>query len=178
MSVRKLYAFLALSVFVFGAGAVSAKTPDGQTPAVETVCDNETGAAFGLCNAYCEAHDCTDPNQRSSDNSCNQLRENFMKHTGRLPPCEITCPCPALVTLFADIESGSVAVEQCIIYPTFIFVSVQGDGFVTINDGEPATCSANDGPPFVELNPTERLVCRVKLRQAVESRGVPCRPPE
>ncbi len=47
-----------MTTFLFAAGLVlavplvaSAQTPDGETPAVETVCDGESGAAFGLCNA-------------------------------------------------------------------------------------------------------------------------------
>lgn len=50
--------------------AALAKTPDGRTPAEETVCDGEVGAAYGLCNAYCEAMDCDDPNHRASDQGC------------------------------------------------------------------------------------------------------------
>ena len=43
---------------VFAAVPVMALTPDGKTPAEETVCEGLSGAAFGLCNAYCEAMDC------------------------------------------------------------------------------------------------------------------------
>ena len=32
-------------------------TPDGMPPSQETVCDGLSGAAFGLCNAFCEAQD-------------------------------------------------------------------------------------------------------------------------
>lgn len=38
----------------------TAKTPDGKTPAEETVCDvlrDATPGLYGLCVAYCEAHD-------------------------------------------------------------------------------------------------------------------------
>lgn len=41
-----------------GAPATWARTPAGQTPAIEDLCDIESGAAFGLWNAYCEARDC------------------------------------------------------------------------------------------------------------------------
>ena len=46
---------------MFG-GAASAKTPDGVTPAAEDVCDplkarGMTKGLYGLCVAYCEAHD-------------------------------------------------------------------------------------------------------------------------
>src|SRR5512139_1225383 len=69
-------------------GALSAKTPDGAPPSQETVCSGLTGAAFGLCNAYCEAQDC-DVHPRPS---CDQLRENFVRITGSSTfPCDAVC---------------------------------------------------------------------------------------
>ena len=69
---------------------VHSKTPDGLTPAVETVCDDAglTGAAWGLCNAYCEAMDCDSPNTRASERACECVLENFRKASGGInPPC-------------------------------------------------------------------------------------------
>src|SRR5512139_705262 len=69
-------------------GALSAKTPDGAPPSQETVCSGLTGAAFGLCNAYCEAQDC-DVHPRPS---CPVLRRNFEKLTGSAVfPCDQRC---------------------------------------------------------------------------------------
>src|SRR5215471_18223362 len=66
----------------------SAKTPDGMPPSQETVCSGLTGAAFGLCNAYCEAQDC-DVHPRPS---CEQLRRNFERVTGSdVFPCDLFC---------------------------------------------------------------------------------------
>ena len=61
-------------------------TPDGVPPADETSCDGMTGAAHGLCVAYCEANDCElDPNSQE----CNELRANFAKITGSTSfPCD------------------------------------------------------------------------------------------
>jgi hypothetical protein len=169
---------LVLSTLVLGAGDASAKTPDKKPPSQETVCDNETGAAFGLCNSYCEARDCGDPNQHASDRSCEVTRQKFEKLTGRPLPCTLTCPCPGLLKLFADITSGAVPVQDCIAYKNMIFVFTATGDFALVDDGPPAECSVNRQPPFVDLTETERLVCRVQLRQAVESRGGKCRPPE
>ena len=166
------------SVLLIGCFQAFAKTPDGQPPSVETVCDNETGAAYGLCTAYCEAKDCGDPNQHASDTACEANRRNFEKKTGRPIPCEITCPCSGLVELFGRITTGAVVVDQCIDYGFLLFVSTQGGAFVTVENGPPAACSANDQPPPVILTDIERLVCRVALRKAVEAQGVMCRPPE
>ncbi len=83
-----------MTTFLFAAGLVvgvplvaSAQTPDGQTPAVETVCDGESGAAFGLCDAYCEAMDC-DNLPEASLYACERVRSTFNRLTGRDVPCE------------------------------------------------------------------------------------------
>ena len=67
---------------------LSAKTPDGVPPSQETVCSGLTGAAFGLCNAYCEAQDC-DVHPRPS---CAHLKRNFERITGSsVFPCDLFC---------------------------------------------------------------------------------------
>jgi hypothetical protein len=68
-------------VLLFGpASAVAKKTP--------TVCDDLSGKAYGLCNAYCEALDCDwDPN--ASERACESLRSNYSSLTGGSEfPCE------------------------------------------------------------------------------------------
>lgn len=79
---------LAAVVISFAAGSALAKTPDGMPPSEETVCSGLSGAAFGLCNAYCEAQDC-DVHARPS---CPVLRRNFEKITGSpVFPCDQAC---------------------------------------------------------------------------------------
>lgn len=74
--------------------AVAQGTPDWMTPAEETICDGETGAAYGLCNAYCEAMDCDSPNAQASATACTKVKDKFANITGRpFLPCE-TCPPP------------------------------------------------------------------------------------
>jgi len=77
-------------------GASLAQTPDGQTPAMETVCDVESGAAFGLCNAYCEAMDCETANPAASATACGKVRDQFKRIAGHDMPCENACPCQAI----------------------------------------------------------------------------------
>lgn len=50
-------------------------TADGLTPAVEDICTkwDFTGKALGLCNAYCEAMDCDDPNPQASAQACDRV---------------------------------------------------------------------------------------------------------
>lgn len=173
---RKL--LLVLSIGFLLAGTVGAKTPDGQPPSVETVCDNETGAAFGLCNAYCEAMDCDSPNHHASDQGCASVKRNFEKKTGRPLPCEATCPCGGLLPLFADIVSGAATVTLCIADATLVSVVTDSGAFSVVFAGPPPFCSDNAEPPFVELTATEELVCRAALREAAARQGIPCETPE
>lgn len=74
-------------------GAAVARTPDGRTPAEESVCDVLSGAPFGLCNAYCEATDCGDGVNNANEQACQSLRNNWTKHTGLEEfPCECVEP--------------------------------------------------------------------------------------
>ncbi len=70
-------------------------TPDDDPPSVETVCDGESGAAFGLCNAYCEAMDCDlGEEANASPTACGKVRDRYMQLTGEDLPCEASvCPC-------------------------------------------------------------------------------------
>jgi len=72
-----------------------AQTTDGITPAEEMVCDELTGRAFGLCNAYCEALDCDvrEQNLLAPLPECDALRNNYMKLTASsVFPCDASCP--------------------------------------------------------------------------------------
>ena len=77
---------LFVSLSTFGLTAV-AKTPDGQTPAEETVCDvlqSGTPGLYGLCIAYCEAQDLNDINFDDLENSKKsaphrRILENYQK---------------------------------------------------------------------------------------------------
>jgi hypothetical protein len=94
---------LACTLLLLASGAALAQTPDGLPPALETVCDAESGSAFGWCNAYCEAMDCeladdgdplTEPT--ASATACGKVRTKFEQATGRGLPCEQaadSCPC-------------------------------------------------------------------------------------
>ncbi|HET9766068.1 MAG TPA: hypothetical protein VFS60_04440 [Thermoanaerobaculia bacterium] len=179
MSCRR--SIVLLLALVAAALPMSAKTPDGEPPSVETVCDNETGAAFGLCNAYCEAMDCDSPNHHASDQACASVRKNFEKKTGRPIPCEVTCPCFGLLPLFAQLQDESATAVRCEIASEFIIVTTDNGPFaavITATEERPHhQCTVNDAGPFVDLTDAERLVCRVGLRQAAEAQGITCLPP-
>jgi hypothetical protein len=68
-------------------------TPDGETPAAETVCDGLEGAQFGLCNAYCEAMDCDSANPNANATACAKVRERYLEKGGDESRLSCGCPC-------------------------------------------------------------------------------------
>jgi len=83
-----------------------AKTPDGQPPSVETVCDGYHGAAFGLCNAYCEAMDCDFDPHHAADPACTRVRDHFLRITG-----EAAMPCEGCPTYTCTDAGGALTVD-------------------------------------------------------------------
>ena len=85
-----LFALFALVLLAtLAPGTAVASTPDGETPAVEDVCADESGAAFGLCNAYCEAMDCElgfdgEPYPHASQTACLKVEARYLQITGRV----------------------------------------------------------------------------------------------
>jgi hypothetical protein len=88
---KLLFILLACSISVTIVPWGFAQTPDGETPALETVCDGLEGQAFELCEAYCEAQDCDEyPDQ----NSCTVLKRNYARVTGiDYLPCDTIACC-------------------------------------------------------------------------------------
>ena len=95
---RNLLNILFFVLLASFAGIALAQTPDGDPPAVEDPCEAPwiNGAAFGLCNAYCEAMDCecrerTDCEPHANDRACDRVRDRFIQLTARDLPCEAFC---------------------------------------------------------------------------------------
>jgi hypothetical protein len=174
---QKSLCVLALALLVAVAPA-AAKTPDGMPPSEETICDGQVGAAYGLCNAYCEAMDCGHPNQQASNTACARVRDNFIKHAGVPPPCDVTCPCPESLPLFAAFVNGTEPIEECFITPVTISVVSEEEEFSIVVNAEEGFCSDNGLPPFVPLDADQALVCRLLLRDSAARDGVACVPPE
>lgn len=162
-------AFLVLAI------PAMASTPDGQTPSEETICDDQSGAAYGLCTAYCEAMDCDSAAPHASATACSRVGSKFLQFTGNPVPCDVSCPCPEALPLFAAFVSGTETIEACIsgegmtnVGNASAFVSVMADN----------TCSDNGQAPFIQLTVAEANACRELLRQASVSTGVVCMTPE
>ncbi len=140
---------------LFGAVAATAQTPDWMTPADETICDMETGAAFGWCNAYCEAMDCdlandndplTEPS--ASQTACDKVRDKFIQTTGEDLPCEVDCPCYDLDPTFMAVVDGDFPAGVC-------FDPAFGDNAVFICDDS----DCEDGAAAVLGDPGEVSLC-------------------
>jgi hypothetical protein len=104
------FVFMSVVAICFAAaGALLAKTPDGQPPSTETGCATLSGSARGLCNAYCEAQDC-DVHPRPS---CERLRTQFQRASGQSTfPCDrVACGDAAAPTCDGDCPNDEVCVS-------------------------------------------------------------------
>jgi hypothetical protein len=173
---------LTFALLLICTGAALAQTPDGETPAEETVCDSETGAAYGLCNAYCEAMDCETDNPNASATACSRVQDKFQQITGRDLPCEVPqvrCPCndPAVNATFAALVAGQITITACdhsgFSPGTRVTYNSSAQAFGGVERGQPL-CGTSS--PSHRLFPTleEALVCSDLLAQAAANQGVPC----
>ena len=84
-----------IALILICTGSAMAADP-GPLPPPEEACANETGAAYGLCNAYCEAMDC-DGEPEASATACSKVQDKYTQITGHGLPCGAAdCPCSAL----------------------------------------------------------------------------------
>jgi hypothetical protein len=166
--------FLTLSLLCLGTGAALAKTPDGQTPALETVCDMETGAAYGLCNAYCEAMDCETDDPSASATACSKVGNKYRQLTGHDLPCEVSCPCadPSISIAFSDALDGDLTITSC----QNIFGGTQVNNFDVraINFIAGPECGLTNGGSSLPISLEQLQVCSTLLQQAAADQGVTC----
>lgn len=171
---------LCFALLVLCAGAALAQgTPDLMTPAQETVCNSETGAAFGLCNAYCEAMDCESANPQASATACSKVKTKFTNITGHALPCETcpppppgtTCPCVDAFADFNTVLNGTALL--CVENGTFIAKQIN------FSDAIAASCSAaspfgvfcgaetrTGGLQILNVSPEEGQACVQLIRQS------------
>lgn len=169
---QKYLCILALVLLAFAIPAV-AKTPDGQTPSQETICDSYSGAAFGLCNAYCEAMDCDSPAPHASATACSKVGSHFQRITGSNLPCNATCPCTAL-PLFAAFANGTATISECVSGGGMANVGGPNGAFVSVGEN---SCSENGGVAL-SISTNEADFCRQLLRDAAAAQSVVCVQPE
>lgn len=126
-----------------------AGTPDGQTPAEETVCDGYHGAAYGLCVSYCEARDCDDPAKHAADRACAVTEKKFLSLTGLTEmPCTTqgpTCTIDAQDDIYYLNDPGSLpftVLENDVVTPAGAHATVTA---ATPTDHVTVTDLANGG---------------------------------
>jgi hypothetical protein len=76
-----------------------------------SVCDGEQGAAYGLCNAFCDAMDCDGDDPQASATACNKVQSKFEQVTGHAPPClepQLSCVCIEALPNFLAVLSAPV----------------------------------------------------------------------
>jgi len=174
-----------LMSFLFVTVVSAEGTPDGYPPAKESICDFESGAAYGLCNAYCEAMDCDSDTPNANDSACQKVSGKFTQVTGRDVPCAV--PCPVLgtpdgdFTTFKRLISEPYLISRCALHPAW----PPQDGYIVYEDPLNFTPSAaiwysgttfwaGDDSGQVPINDVQYEACRIKLNDAVNMSGVVC----
>ena len=110
--------------------ASTAGTPDGMPPAIESICDEEEGAAFGLCNAFCEAMDCETDNPQASATACDKVKSKYQQITGQEPPClQQRCVCNELLPGY--LAAASAPINHCADIPADGFFGLLTNGGAT-----------------------------------------------
>ncbi len=162
MSRSSVFAPILGAFGILASGPALAQTADGSTPAVETVCDSQVGAAFGLCNAYCEAMDCDSLDPQASEAACASVYGRFENITGMAPPCENICPCQLSTFLETEFNTqqqwqcfdqsfgttDATSIQHAFVDPTADLASV---GFTATATGGSGVCNYSRLPGQIDL---------------------------
>lgn len=151
----KTHLTLTFCLLLLTAGAALAQTPapipNGSWPFENTVCDDQTGAAYGLCLAYCEAMECdlaNDLNSETAPNApfrtCNKVRNVFKRIAGDDMPCECPCWDDPNLPLWSEYLAGEAEPDACFLdadvcaiagAPPEFCTPPQGDAHLIVFDG-------------------------------------------
>jgi len=114
MNILASVGFVMLTGLVLVTGSATASTPDGETPANETICDGlkadgVTKGLYGLCVAYCEAQDLDVAGDKDPPNS--KILGNYRKKMNAgdpdMPCVAAPCPCWEAAEIQAIADSGA-----------------------------------------------------------------------
>lgn len=164
---------IALLLVCTGTGAALAQTPDDLPPARETVCDAETGAAYGFCNAYCEAMDCESDAPNASATACGKVRSKFENVTGRDVPCGLSCPC----TSITEFNTYLATLPNCVDAGDFVILFEVAPFTSPAVAAAPEVCGVavdSESEVFLPITPEESALCIQLLRDTITSRGLTC----
>jgi len=163
---------LFLALLLLCAGAALAQTPDP--------CGNETGAAYGLCNAYVAA-ECQAATPRASDVACSRIAAKFKQITGRDLVSKFACPCAGI----AGFDNIVANFGYCLDEGDRFFASIAPLSTET-TDGAFANFEANfcgysaSQPPSSEtlsITQEQAKACVNLLRATAANRRVTCQGP-
>ena len=171
-----LILFSALLLICTGAGFAQG-TPDNLPPALETVCDAETGAAYGLCNAYCEAMDCETDAPSASATACDKVRTKFENIAGHNVPCEAAaCPCTSIPEYNAILAGANFCYDGGNVM--YLWIGPENPGIAPYVANYSVVCGYVDhvGNNVIALptTPEQAEACFQLGRDAAASRGVTC----
>ena len=193
-TVRSFISYILLGMFIPSV-VMSGGTPDGFPPAKESICDFENGAAYGLCNAYCEAMDCDAelPDvPAASSTACQKVAAKFNNITGESLPCEHVHPCPLLgakhFDTFTKLVSYPYPIEDCVILSApenrhELYVYEYASSFIPVAavwESTGWTGSNDDGTivpgPVLKFNNIDEYdACYELLQTAVDMNSLTCR---
>jgi hypothetical protein len=169
----KAHLALFLAPLLLCTGAALAQTPDP--------CGNETGAAYGLCNAYVAA-ECQTATPSASEVACSRIAAKFKQITGRdLASKFVNCPCVGT----AGFDNVLANFGYCIDEGDRFFASIAPPS-TEPNDGAFANFEANfcgyssSQPPSSEIlsiTQEQATACVDLLRATAADRGVTCQGP-
>ena len=157
-------------------------TPDGFPPPMEHICDAEKGAAYGLCNAYCQAMDCDSETPSASGTACQKVANKFINITNRQVPCsEPSCPMylRAEFPIFNGLVSGENFVDSCQIHnwpqcgEGLIANGVSGSSGVWYSDGSDCVPTGGEDEILpIPLNDVQYSACKLLLEGAISATTV------
>ena len=141
----------------------------------ESACDGEQGAAYGLCNAFCDAMDCDSDDPQASETACNKVKSKFQNITGRDVPCEeVICPCASLPDWSSIPELPSS--EYCVAYEGGVsFGSPTGFTRIFVSSDPEIICGVRVGSATtLPITPEEAAVCTQLIIDIAASKNVAC----
>lgn len=127
MEITSRFGFLVVTLGVAMSIAPSASAQEG-CPSAES-CAGLHGAAFGLCNAACNAMHCGTSAQQASNNACSRVIGNYFDHTGEDLVCGVAaCNLEFAVNGALDLEAfdSANAGETCVAV-TVVQYDAQGE---------------------------------------------------
>ncbi len=160
---------LFLALLLLCTGAALAQTPDP--------CGDETGAAYGLCNAYVAA-ECQTDTPSASDVACSRIAGKFLQITGRhLEAKFATCPCVDIAGFSAILANATFCDGNFDSGYLFLFPDSLGGHPFAVTISSRLSCSYGESPGVeitLPLTSAQAAACLDAMQAVVVARGLTC----